>query len=91
MKTNKLFRVDSAKADVVYSVFKSCNVFTLVLNGEFIPVYDFSGNNFRSSLNTLRKYYPGSRISFYCKTSFEFRTSLPPYLRESFPNCILFF
>ena len=91
MKTNKLFRVDSAKADVVYSVFKSCNVFILFLNGEFIPVYDFSGNTSRSSLNALRKYYPGSRLTFYCKASFEFRSSLPPTLQKTYSNCILFF
>jgi hypothetical protein len=48
MKTNKLFRVSVEKANVIYSVFKTCNVFTLLLDGTLLPVYDFSGNNVRS-------------------------------------------
>lgn len=91
MKTNKLFRVDFAKVGVIYSVFKNCNVFTLLLGDDLIPVYDFSGNNPRSSLNSLRKYYPDSKVTFYCETSFYSRSSLPlPYHLAS-SDCILFF
>ena len=41
MKTNKLFRVNVEKANAIYSVFKTCNVFTILLDGTLIPVYDF--------------------------------------------------
>ena len=51
MKTNKLFRVNVEKANAIYSVFKTCNVFTILLDGTLLPVYDFSGNNVRSSLS----------------------------------------
>ena len=91
MKTNKLFRVHPTKAEVIYSVFKNCNIFTLLLDGVLIPVYDFSGNNPRSSLNSLRKYYPNSKITFYCKSSFYSRSSLPLPHHLSFSDCILFF
>lgn len=90
MKTNKLFRVDFTKAEPIYSVFKSCNVFTLLLGGALIPVYDFSGNNPRSSLNSLRKYYPNGKVTFYCKSSFPSRSIPLPY-RMVYENCILFF
>ena len=91
MKTNKLFRVHPTKADVIYSVFKNCNVFTLLLGDDLIPVYDFSGNNLRSSLNSLRKYYPDGKVTFYCETSFCSQSSLPLPYHLSFPSCILFF
>lgn len=91
MKTNKLFRVHFTKAEVIYSVFKTCNVFTLLLNDDLIPVYDFSGNSLRSSLNSLRKYYPGAKVTFYCESSFYSQTSLPCPYRLSFSDCILFF
>lgn len=91
MKTNKLFRVSFEKANVIYSVFKTCNVFTLLLDGTLIPVYDFSGNNFRSSLNSLRKYYPDSVVRYHSKSSFCAQNLLPhPYFFR-FPDCILFF
>lgn len=90
MKTNKLFRVDFAKVKTIYSVFKSCNVFTLLLDGDLIPVYDFSGNNPRSSLNSLRKYYPNGKVTFHCKSSFVTDPMLLPY-RLVLDNCILFF
>lgn len=91
MKTNKLFRVHLTKAEVIYSVFKTCNVFTLLLNGDLIPVYDFSGNNLRSSLNSLRKHYPDAKVTFYCESSFYSQDSLPCPYRLSFSDCIIFF
>ena len=91
MKTNKLFRVQFAKAEVIYSVFKSCNVFTLLLGDDLIPVYDFSGNNFRSSLNSLRKYYPDGKVTFYYKASFYDQSSLPTPCHLTPFDCILFF
>lgn len=91
MKTNKLFRVDFTKAETIYSVFKNCNVFTLLLGGDLIPVYDFSGNNPRSSLNSLRKYYPDGKVTFCCETSFYSRSSLPLPYHLSSSSCILFF
>lgn len=91
MKTNKLFRIHSTKAEVIYSVFKKCNVFTLSLDGSLIPVYDFSGNNFRSSLNNLRKFYPGAKLRFYTEVSFYSQSSLPrPYCLD-FSDSIVFF
>jgi hypothetical protein len=90
MKTNKLFRVDFAKVEAIYSVFKKCNVFTLLLGDDLIPVYDFSGNNPRSSLNSLRKYYPDSKVTFYCKSSFPYQSVPLPY-HLVYDNCILFF
>lgn len=91
MKTNKLFRVHFTKAEVIYSVFKCCSVFTLFTGDDLVPVYDFSGNNPRSSLNSLRKYYPDGRVSFYCETSFCAQSSLPTPCRLTLPDCILFF
>lgn len=91
MKTNKLFRVNLEKANVIYSVFKTCNVFTLLLDGALIPVYDFSGNNVRSSLNSLRKYYSHSVVRFYSESSFYTQRSLPCPYRFCYLDCILFF
>lgn len=91
MKTNKLFRVSVEKANVIYSVFKTCNVFTLLLDGTLLPVYDFSGNNARSSLNSLRKYYPDSVVRFYFASSFDAQNTLPYPYHFHYPDCILFF
>lgn len=91
MKTNKLFRVSVEKANVIYSVFKTCNVFTMLLDGTLLPVYDFSGNNVRSSLNSLRKYYPDSVVKFYSESSFYTRNTLLCPYHFHYPNCILFF
>lgn len=91
MKTNKLFRVSVEKANVIYSVFKTCNVFTILLDGTLIPVYDFSGNNVRSSLNSLRKYYPDSVVKFYFESSFYTQNTLPYPYHFRYPDCILFF
>ena len=91
MKTNKLFRISIEKANVIYSVFKTCNVFTISLDGTLIPVYDFSGNNFRSSLNSLRKYYPDSVVKFYSASSFYAQNTLPYPYHFHYSDCILFF
>lgn len=91
MKTNKLFRIHPTKAEVIYSVFKTCNVFTLLLDGDLIPVYDFSGNSPRSSLNSLRKYYLGSKVTFYRESSFYSQPSLPCPYHLAFSSCIAFF
>ena len=91
MKKNKLFRVPIEKANAIYSVFKTCNVFTLLLDGTFIPVYDFSGNHVRSSLNGLRKYYPDSVVKFHSESSFYIQNTLPYSCHPYYPNCILFF
>jgi len=91
MKTNKLFRVSVEKTDVIYSVFKNCNVFTLLLGDDLIPIYDFSGNNFRSSLNSLRKYYPDGKVTFYRSASFCSQSSLPVPYHLAPSDCILFF
>ena len=91
MKTNKLFRVSVEKANVIYSVFKTCNVFTILLDGTLLPVYDFSGNNVRSSLNSLRKYYPDSVVKFYFESSFYTKNTLPYPYHFHYPDCILFF
>lgn len=91
MKTNKLFRVNVEKANAIYSVFKTCNVFTILLDGTFLPVYDFSGNNVRSSLNSLRKYYPDSVVKYHFKSSFYDKNTLPCPYHFHYPDCILFF
>ena len=91
MKTNKLFRVNFEKANAIYSVFKTCNVFTILLDGTLLPVYDFSGNNFRSSLNSLRKYYPDSAVRYHFESSFHTLNTLPCPYHFHYPNCILFF
>lgn len=91
MKTNKLFRVNVEKANAVYSVFKTCTVFTILLNGTLIPVYDFSGNNVRSSLNSLRKFYPDSVVRYHFKSSFYDKDTLPCPYHFHYPDCILFF
>lgn len=90
MKTNMLFQVDFAKVETIYSVFKSCNVFTLLLGDELVPIYDFSGSNPRSSLNSLRKYYPDGKVTFYCKSSFPSQSTLLPY-HMILDKCLLFF
>lgn len=91
MKTNKLFRVNVEKANAIYSVFKTCNVFTILLDGTLLPVYDFSGNNVRSSLNSLRKYYPDSVVKYHLKSSFYDQDTLPCPYHFHYPDCILFF
>lgn len=91
MKRNKLFRVSFEKANVIYSVFKYCSVFTLFMDGDLIAVYDFSGNEPRSSLNSLRKYYPNGKVTFYCESSFYALSSLPTPYHLTFTDCILFF
>lgn len=91
MKTNKLFRVNVEKANAIYSVFKTCNVFTILLDGTLLPVYDFSGNNVRSSLNSLRKYYPDSVVKYHFKSSFYGQETLPYPYHFHYPNCIVFF
>lgn len=91
MKTNKLFRVNVEKANAIYSVFKTCNVFTILLDGTLLPVYDFSGNNVRSSLNSLRKYYPDSVVRYYFKSSFCDKDTLPYPYHFHYPDCIVFF
>lgn len=91
MKTNKLFRISLEKANVIYSVFKTCNVFTILLDGTLLPVYDFSGNNVRSSLNSLRKHYPDSVIKFYFGSSFYAQNALPYPYHFHYPDCIVFF
>ena len=91
MKTNKLFRVSFEKANVIYSVFKTCNVFTILLNDTLVPVYDFSGNNVRSSLNSLRKYYPDSVVRYHFKSAFYTQNTLPCPYHFDYPDCILFF
>ncbi len=91
MKTNKLFRVNVEKANAIYSVFKTCNVFTILLDGTLLPVYDFSGNNVRSSLNSLRKYYPDSVVRYHFKASFYSQDTLPYPYHFHYPDCILFF
>lgn len=91
MKTNKLFRVNFEKANAIYSVFKTCNGFTILLDGTLLPVYDFSGNNVRSSLNSLRKYYPDSVVRYHLKSSFYDRNTLPTPFHLRYPDCILFF
>nr|DAG83856.1 MAG TPA: hypothetical protein [Microviridae sp.] len=63
----------------------------LLLDYEFIPLYDFSGNSRRSTLNSLRKYYPDSKITFYREFSFHSEPSLPHPYPVTAPSCILFF
>lgn len=91
MKTNKLFRIPFAKAEVIYSVFKKCNVFTLLMNGTLVPVYDFSGNASRSSLNSLRKFYPDAKVTFCREASFYTQPSLLHLYNLAIPDCIVFF
>lgn len=91
MKTNKLFRIPFEKAEVIYSVFKNCNVFVLTLNGILISVYDFSGNAVRSSLNSLRKFYPDGKVTFCSEASFYTRPSLPHHYNPALPDCLVFF
>ena len=93
MKTNKLFRVNFTKAEVIYSVFETCNVFTLLdeKSDNLIPIYDFSGNSVRSSLNSLRRYYPGSVVKFYSESSFCSQTFLPRPYHLLYSDCVVFF
>lgn len=91
MKTNRLFRIDPTRAGVFYTVFKKCNVFTLLLEDSLVPVYDFSGNNYHSSLNSLRKFYPGSNVKFYAEASIHSQSVLPRPYSLFYPNCIVFF
>lgn len=91
MKTNRLFRINPTRAEVFYTVFKKCNVFTLLLEDSLIPVYDFSGNNHRSSLNSLRKFYPGSQVKFYSEASVYSQSVLPRPYSLVYSSCIVFF
>lgn len=91
MKTNRLFRINPTEAEVFYTVFKKCSVFTLLLEDSLLPVYDFSGNNYRSSLNSLRKFYPGSKIEFYAEASICSQSVLPRPYSLVYSSCIVFF
>lgn len=94
MKSVKLFKVSFEKAEVFYSVFKECLVYVLVLNGDMIPVYDFSGNNMRSTLNSLRKAFSDPQVdasfSFYCKCCYGHDPRLALPFHFSFYSCYVY-
>ena len=91
MKANKIFEVELSQAQSVYTIFKECNVFTILYDGTVVPVYDFSGNNIRSTLNSLRKFFPSSRVDFYCYCKFLSQPILPSPYRFTYQNCQIYF
>lgn len=91
MKSIRLLETNFNKAEIIYSVFQDCAVFAVIKDGKLIPVYDFSGNNLRSTTNSLRKLFPDDMIKFYFRCSFDSRQTLPTPFGLSVGNCYLYF
>lgn len=87
----KLFEIDLEKANVIYSVFKSCSVFVINREGCLIPLYDFSGNNIRSTANSLRGLLPGCFVGYWSSCNFDSQSSLPLPYRIKFDSCYVYF
>lgn len=91
MKRIKLFETDFEKAQAIYSVFMDCAVFTVVREGHLYPVYDFSFNDTRSTLNSLRKLFPGDPVRFHCRFAAEFQPDLFRPFHLDFGSCYVYF
>lgn len=91
MKRIKLFKTDLEKAQTIYSVFMDCAVFTVIREGRLYPVYDFSFNDTRSTLNSLRKLFPGDLVRFHCRWSVEFQPTLFRPFHLDYGSCYVYF
>lgn len=76
MKRIKLLKTDLEKAQTIYSVFMDCAMFTVIREGHLYPVYDFSSNDIRSTLNSLRKLFPGDPVRFHRRFADELRSAI---------------
>lgn len=91
MKSIKLFETSTDKANTIYSVFNSCSVFIITDDTAVRPLYDFSGNDVRSTENSLRKLFPDCRLSFFCKNSIECKKELSLSHSLTFTACYIYF
>lgn len=91
MKRIKLFKTDLEKAQTIYSVFMDCAVFTVIREGHLYPVYDFSFNDTRSTLNSLRKLFPGDPVRFHRRFAIEFQPTLFRPFHLDFGSCYVYF
>lgn len=90
MKSRKIFNISLTKAQIFYSVFQSCGVFSVLEDGKLIPVYDFSGNCMRSTLNSLRNEgFATSRFHFNC--CYLDSSELPTPYSMCFTHCYVYF
>lgn len=90
MKSQRIFRVSLHQAQLVYDIFRSCSVYTVLKDGKMLPVYDFSGNHFRSTLNALSsRGFKSPR--FHCVCSAEHQSELfSPYALKC-DSCYIYF
>ena len=91
MKSTRLFETDLEKANVVYSIFKSCSVFVINNKGHLLPLYDFSGNGIRSTANSLRSLIPDCFAGFWSSCSFDSQSILPLPYHIKFDSCYIYF
>lgn len=91
MKRIKLFKTDLEKAQTFYSVFMDCAVFTVVREGHLCPIYDFSLNDIRSTLNSLRKLFPGDPVRFHCRFAVESQPTLIRPFHLDYGLCYVYF
>lgn len=90
MKSRKIFQTTLANAYVFYTVFESCGVFSVLKDGKLIPVYDFSGNGIRSTLNSLRNEgFDNPRFHFVTHYLNDPEIPTPYFLR--FRDCYVYF
>ena len=87
----RLFETDLEKANAVYSIFKSCLVFVINDKGRLIPLYDFSGDNIRSTTNSLRSLIPGCFAGFWSSCNFDRQAGLPLPYHIKFDSCYICF
>lgn len=92
MKTRKIFNTSLENAFVFYSVFRSCGIFSATKEGKLVPVYDFSGNGVRSTLNSLRS-EGFKQVRFHFGSRFVGGTlnQLPTPYFSSFTHCYVYF
>lgn len=90
MKSQKVFRVTLHQAQLVYDIFRSCDVYVALKDGEMCVIYNFSGNCFRSSLNALRSH--GFRSPRFKRTScIEAQPELLRPYALTFDFCYIYF
>lgn len=92
MKTRKIFNTSLENAYVFYSVFRSCGVFSATKEGKLVPIYDFSGNGVRSTLNSLRDQgFKNLRFHFNSYFVDGIVDQLPAPFFSSFTHCYVYF
>lgn len=90
MKSRKIFQTTIENAYVFYSVFRTCSVFSGLKDGKLIPIYDFSGNAVRSTLNSLRN--EGFDVPrFHFRAPFLNDPNVPTPYFSHFTCCYVYF